>query len=210
MQHSKDVALRMNGQSMTYQTLDAYANQLAYELTVNGVQSGDRIALLTERSFEMIISMVAAIKVGASYVPIDVAHPDKRIDYMIKDAQASAVITYGKDIHMNIPTIALETLELTNNNKRPFSEYAGSLEDEIYCIYTSGTTGMPKGVSIQQSNILNLVNAWTDRLELSEHETIIQYSNYVFDASAMDIYSSLLNGHTLVIANKMNVLIPSC
>lgn len=201
-QHSEDVALRMNGQSMTYQTLDAYANQLAYELTVNGVQSGDRIALLTERSFEMIISMVAAIKVGASYVPIDVAHPDKRIDYMIKDAQASAVITYGKDIHMNIPTIALETLELTNNNKRPFSEYAGSLEDEIYCIYTSGTTGMPKGVSIQQSNILNLVNAWTDRLELSEHETIIQYSNYVFDASAMDIYSSLLNGHTLVIANK--------
>ena len=57
----------------------------------------------------------------------------------------------------------------------------------MYSIYTSGTTGMPKGVSVRQRNILNLVNAWTDRLALSEEETFMQYHNYVFDASAMEI-----------------------
>ena len=71
----------------------------------------------------------------------------------------------------------------------------------MYHIYTSGTTGKPKTVSVKQRNILNLVCAWTKRLNLSDDEVYLQYANYVFDASATDFYCSLLNGYPLVICN---------
>lgn len=197
-----EIALKMNGQSMTYDELNHYANRIANELMKNGVTYGERVALLIDRSFEMIASMIASWKIGASYVPIDITHPDKRIELMIEDAQVSAILTYGKEFDSNPLTIALESIDKESPVEKSFSEYEGSLEDELYSIYTSGTTGMPKGVAVRQRNVLNLVNAWTERLELSEDETFIQYANYVFDASAMDIYCSLLNGYTLVIANN--------
>ena len=113
----------------------------------------------------------------------------------------SAILTYGVTYDSNVLTIPIESIDTETPIEKSFSEYAGSLEDEMYSIYTSGTTGMPKGVSVRQRNILNLVNAWTDRLALSEEETFMQYHNYVFDASAMEIYCTLLNGYKLVIAN---------
>ena len=123
---------------------------------------GERVALLVDRSFEMIASMIASWKIGASYVPIDITHPDKRIELMIEDAQVSAILTYGKEFDSNLLTIALESIDKESPVEKSFSEYEGSLEDELYSIYTSGTTGMPKGVAVRQRNVLNLVNAWTE------------------------------------------------
>ena len=198
-----DVALKMNGQSMTYQELDDYSNSIAQTLIHNGIQKGERVALLTERSFEMVASMIAVLKVGGSYVPIDVTYPDKRIEFIIKDAEVAAVLTYGKTISSHIPVIKIEDIDNTENNKRLNIEYAGNLEDDLYHIYTSGTTGKPKAVSVKQRNILNLVCAWTKRLNLSDDEVYLQYANYVFDASATDFYCSLLNGYPLVIATSV-------
>ncbi|MCI2954787.1 amino acid adenylation domain-containing protein [Staphylococcus caprae] len=196
-----DVALKLSGHSMTYRELDTYANRIANALIQRGVKASERVALLTERSFEMIACMVASWKVGASYVPIDVTNPEKRIEHILEDAEVSAILTYGVTYDSNVLTIPIESIDTETPIEKSFSEYAGSLEDEMYSIYTSGTTGMPKGVSVRQRNILNLVNAWTDRLALSEEETFMQYHNYVFDASAMEIYCTLLNGYKLVIAN---------
>ena len=101
----------MNGQSMTYDELNHYANRIANELMKNGVTYGERVALLVDRSFEMIASMIASWKIGASYVPIDITHPDKRIELMIEDAQVSAILTYGKEFDSNLLTIALESID---------------------------------------------------------------------------------------------------
>ncbi len=75
-------------------------------------------------------------------------------------------------------------------------------DNEMYAIYTSGTTGMPKGVAIRQRNLLNLVHAWSTELQLGDNEVFLQHANIVFDASVMEIYCCLLNGHTLVIPDK--------
>ncbi len=120
-----DVALKMNGQSMTYQELDDYSNSIAQTLIHNGIQKWERVALLTERSFEMVASMIAVLKVGGSYVPIDVTYPDKRIEFIIKDAEVAAVVTYGKTISSHIPVIKIEDIDNTENNKRLNIEYAG-------------------------------------------------------------------------------------
>ena len=139
-----DVALKMNGQSMTYQELDDYSNSMAQTLIQ---MEFERVALLTERSFEMVASMIAVLKVGGSYVPIDVTYPNKRIEFIIEDAEVAAVLTYGKTISSHIPVIKIEDIDNTENNKRLNIEYAGNLEDDMYHIYTSGTTGKPKAVS---------------------------------------------------------------
>ena len=151
----------------------------------------------------MVASMIAVLKVGGSYVPIDVTYPNKRIEFIIEDAEVAAVLTYGKTISSHIPVIKIEDIDNTENNKRLNIEYAGNLEDDMYHIYTSGTTGKPKAVSVKQRNILNLVCAWTKRLNLSDDEVYLQYANYVFDASATDFYCSLLNGYPLVIATSV-------
>lgn len=109
----------------------------------------------------MVASMIAVLKVGGSYVPIDVTYPDKRIEFIIKDAEVAAVLTYGKTMSSHIPVIKIEDIDNTENNKSLNIEYAGNLEDDLYHIYTSGTTGKPKAVSVKQRNILNLVCAWT-------------------------------------------------
>lgn len=109
----------------------------------------------------MVASMIAVLKVGGSYVPIDVTYPNKRIEFIIEDAEVAAVLTYGKTISSHIPVIKIEDIDNTENNKRLNIEYAGNLEDDMYHIYTSGTTGKPKAVSVKQRNILNLVCAWT-------------------------------------------------
>lgn len=96
---------------------------------------GERVALLVDRSFEMIASMIASWKIGASYVPIDITHPDKRIELMIEDAQVSAILTYGKEFDSNLLTIALESIDKESPVEKSFSEYEGSLEDELYSIY---------------------------------------------------------------------------
>ena len=85
----------------------------------------ERVALLTERSFEMVASMIAVLKVGGSYVPIDVTYPDKRIEFIIEDAEVAAVLTYGKAISSHIPVIKIEDIDNTENNKRLNIEYAG-------------------------------------------------------------------------------------
>ncbi len=199
---ASDVALKMSGQSMTYQELNHYANSIANALIQQGIHKGERVALLTERSFEMVASMIAVIKVGASYVPIDVTYPDKRIEYILEDAEVAAILTYGKSIETHIPMIKIEDIHVDENNKNLNIEYNGNLDDDIYHIYTSGTTGKPKAVSVIQRNVLNLVHAWTERLSLSDDEVYLQYANYVFDASATDFYCSLLNGYPLVIATS--------
>ncbi|UMT79457.1 thioester reductase domain-containing protein [Staphylococcus roterodami] len=256
---------------MSYETLQHYVNKIARILTSKGIVRGQRIALLAERSFEMIAAMLAAVKVGASYVPIDTDCPKKRRETILEDAQIVAVMTYGVDINTTLPVIDLENVKCqhqpsendysdrvscdqdyeictegddnqdrlkgTNQYGRTSDEVRDNqyshnsegirdnqgeeapdvqdckvtdnhscgemmLDNEMYVIYTSGTTGVPKGVAVSQRNLLNLVYAWSHELQLQDAEVFLQHANIIFDASVMEIYCCLLNGHTLVISNK--------
>lgn len=267
-QRSNHAALVMNDLTMSYETLQHYVNKIARILTSKGIVRGQRIALLAERSFEMIAAMLATVKLGVTYVPIDIDCPKKRREIILEDAQIVAIMIYGVDIETTLPVIDLENVkchykpgendygdrvscgqdyetytkgndnhgrvewancisdealhnqydhesdEILDNQCEKMSDIQGCeiadnlhcgemmLDNEMYAIYTSGTTGVPKGVVVNQRNLLNLVYAWSHELQLQDTEVFLQHANIVFDASVMEIYCCLLNGHTLVIPNK--------
>ncbi|HCY8310097.1 TPA: amino acid adenylation domain-containing protein [Staphylococcus aureus] len=205
------VALVMNDLTMTYETLHNYVDAIAHMLLSNGVGNGQRVALFTERSFEMIAAMLATVKVGASYIPIDIDFPNKRQGAILEDAKVTAVMSYGVEIETTLPVIQLENAKgfVESKENEQYDDLHGNqlentamLDNEMYAIYTSGTTGMPKGVAIRQRNLLNLVHAWSTELQLGNNEVFLQHANIVFDASVMEIYCCLLNGHTLVIPDR--------
>lgn len=205
------VALVMNDLTMTYETLRNYVDAIAHMLLSNGVGNGQRVALFTERSFEMIAAMLATVKVGASYIPIDIDFPNKRQAAILEDAKVTAVMSYDVEIETTLPVIQLENAKgfVESKENEQYDDLHGNqlentamLDNEMYAIYTSGTTGMPKGVAIRQRNLLNLVHAWSTELQLGDNEVFLQHANIVFDASVMEIYCCLLNGHTLVIPDR--------
>ena len=157
------VAVTWQGLSMTYRELDEAANRLAQFLVAEGVGPGERVALLFSRSAEAIMAILAVLKTGAAYVPIDPEHPPARMEFMLADAAPIAAVTTadlrprldGHDllvIDSTIPASAL--IRARACRRRP-------PEDIAYLIYTSGTTGVPKGVAITQRNVTRLLEAWT-------------------------------------------------
>ncbi len=143
------VAVQFDGVFITYQTLNARANDLAHRLRNQyGVEPNDRVAVIAEKSIEMIIAMIGVLKAGGAYVPIDPNYPSDRQEYILKDATPKVVITYqalyenGKQNinHIDLNKIAWKNID--NLSK------CNTLEDHAYVIYTSGTTGNPKGTLI--------------------------------------------------------------
>ena len=193
------VAVSCDGQSMTYRELDEAANRLAHLLAAHGAGPGQCVALLFTRSAEAIVSIVAVLKTGAAYLPIDPAQPAARIGFMLADAAPIAAITTtvladrlgGRDllvIDVNDPAV----------DTQPSSALpAPAPEDIAYLIYTSGTTGVPKGVAITHHNLTRLLEALD--AELSPGQVWTQCHSYAFDFSVWEIWAALLGGGRLVV-----------
>jgi non-ribosomal peptide synthetase component F len=156
------VALTCGEVSWSYREVDEVANRLAHLLAGHGVGPGEYVALLLERSAEAIVAMLAVLKTGAAYVPIDPAQPDARIGFMLKDAAPIAAITTadlrsrldGHDLLViNIDDPAVDTQPSTAPPAAP------APEDIAYLIYTSGSTGTPKGVAITHHNVTQLLES---------------------------------------------------
>ena len=153
------VAVVYEDEEITYEELNRKVNQLAYKLRELGVRPDEKVAIITQRSIEMIIGIYGIIKAGGAYVPIDPDYPYERIKYMLEDCQPKAILV-GKaevPVEMNIPVIDLFDEEVyTGETKNP--EHVNTPNDLIYIIYTSGTTGKPKGVMIEHRGVINFCN----------------------------------------------------
>lgn len=165
-QFSHRIALICDHESMTYGELDLRANQLAFYLREKGVKRGSRVAILLERSFEQYIAILAIIKAGAAYVPLDPSYPEDRIAYILEDCQVAALVTsrsIQKEISSSCRRIYLdqEALEIEAQPTRRLlpSETGVGPTDLCYIIYTSGSTGRPKGVMIEHRNVCHFVRA---------------------------------------------------
>lgn len=195
------IALIFKDQKMTYQELNQAANYIGYQLMQKGIGTEDFVALLTEKSFEMVIGMLGILKAGAAYVPVSLTYPSERISYIIKDSGAKAVITYQID-HMLLEGVP-DVPELKLENLRGFHGLNPAVVADpghaAYAIYTSGTTGKPKGVVIEHYSLLNLVNAYKDIYQISPADVVLQFANISFDQSVFDIFSPLLTGASLCI-----------
>ena len=193
------VALTFAGRSLSYRELDEAANRLAHLLSGYEVGPGQCVALLFTRSAEAIIAMLAVLKTGAAYLPIDPALPDGRIEFMLTDAAPVAAITtaallprlHGYDlavIDINDPSI----------DAQPDTSLPAPAPDDIaYLIYTSGTTGAPKGVAITHQNLAH-VAASSPKYPPAE-QVWTQCHSYGFDFSVWEIWAALLGGGRLVV-----------
>lgn len=196
------VAVVYGDTTLTYRALNGAANQLARRLCALGVGSESAVGVCMQRSPEMIVSFLAVLKAGGAYVPLDPAFPKERIQFILTDARATAVIT-NREMNQVLKEAASPVLNLKRERRALERESSENLELKprpgglAYIMYTSGSTGEPKGACVSHRGIIRLV--WnTNYVELDEQDRIGQVSNAAFDAATFEIWGALLRGGRLL------------
>ncbi len=194
------LALTWAERSWTYQELDEATNRFAHMLADKGIGPGQRVALLLPRSAEAIVSILAVLKTGAAYVPIDPAAPSARMQLVLGDAAPVAAIT-NPELAQRLAGQDLRILDVNDPavGRQPSTALPGPAADDIaYLIYTSGTTGIPKGVAITHGNVTELLAAMDAKVEMAEQVWSLWHS-LAFDVSVCEMWGALLYGGRLVV-----------
>ncbi|MEC1005730.1 non-ribosomal peptide synthetase DhbF [Bacillus subtilis] len=206
------IAVVYEDQALSYAELNERANRLARMLISEGVGPEQFVALALPRSLEMAVGLLAVLKAGAAYLPLDPDYPADRIAFMLKDAQPAFIMTNTKAAdHIppveNVPKIVLDDPELAEklntypaeNPKNKDRTQPLSPLNTAYVIYTSGSTGVPKGVMIPHQNVTRLFAATEHWFRFSSDDIWTMFHSYAFDFSVWEIWGPLLHGGRLVI-----------
>lgn len=203
------VALVWGDHCMSYQELNEQANRLAaYLQSACGLRAGGRVGLLLANREELVIAMLAVLKVGAAYVPVDPLYPASRILFIMEDAGLSLMICNseysGQYKQVRIPLLILDECsnELSRYSKENRSDIS-SRELIAYIIYTSGSTGRPKGVQVTQRSMLNLLRALAEVLPVDADTVYSFTTSPAFDAAVKNIFLPLLTGGTLCLGREL-------
>ncbi len=190
-------ALVFEQQKIDYQGLDERSNQLAHYLRQkHQVDATDLVAVHLERSDWMVVSLLAILKTGAAYIPLDIDYPQDRVDYIVQDSQAKLIL----DDHIlhefqkeqgHYPTVALAP--------------SWKESDLAYVMYTSGSTGQPKGVMIEHRNLSNTIQWYTDQFNVNSDTVALMLTSISFDPSLEDIFGTLSKGGTYHIVDKASL-----
>ncbi|MFE0443144.1 amino acid adenylation domain-containing protein [Streptomyces fungicidicus] len=193
----ESVALVANGREVTYRELDGRANRLARRLIALGVRREDRVAILQRRSVELVVSVLAVLKAGAAYVPLDPRSPSDRLARMVAVSDAVVLLSDTMECGVEHPvTLEAGSESLPEDASDPGVEVH---PDQLaYVMFTSGSTGEPKGVAVTHRDVLEF--AFDGLWEGPNHERMLQYVAHWFDPSGYELWMSLLFGHRLVIA----------
>ncbi|HEY1552228.1 MAG TPA: amino acid adenylation domain-containing protein, partial [Kofleriaceae bacterium] len=200
-------ALVFGEQRITYAELDARANAVAQQLIDRGVGADSIVALICDRSIEMIVAIIGALKAGGAYLPIEPDAPADRVRYVLEDSRAAAVLTHSHYAAQIDHAHVLAVDQLPKSAPRP--PRRSSPESLAYVIYTSGSTGKPKGVLIEHRNVVHLVFAEKEDFGIRASDALILLSSYSFDASIDQIWLSLTSGAKLVLVAKQSLLDPA-
>jgi amino acid adenylation domain-containing protein len=207
-------ALSMNGQEMSYRLLNSRANQVAHQLRALGVKPGDLVALCFERSFEMIVAILGALKAGGAYLPLDSGYPVQRLRFMIEDARPRVILTSGSHAGLSDSVPELQQLRIDDPaiDSRPTTDGNAPCIDRhhpAYVIYTSGSTGNPKGVPISHHQVLRLFSSTDAWFHFGPGDVWTLFHSYAFDFSVWEIWGALLYGGKLVIVPRETSRNPS-
>ncbi len=222
---------------LTYGELNEEADSLACTLKKTGVTRETIVGILMENSANMIISILAVLKAGGAYLPIDKKCPRDRINYMLEDSGAKLLLVDGemcekqssgwKTMVVSKDTVNNRTIKKPNektdisigsyekaNNFNSSGEKTGNnvsaSNDMAYIIYTSGTTGNPKGVIVEHRNVIAYVNAFQNEFHIGQEAIVLQQASCSFDLFVEEVYPALLNGGRIVIPKRSDILDMDC
>jgi amino acid adenylation domain-containing protein len=199
------LALTFRHENLTYGALDVAADELAGRLVSAGAGPGRLVALAVERSLDLIVAIVATLKAGAAYVPIEPSLPRERVDFILEDSGAGLVVaTRETSDRLGLWARAEVVLLDGPREAHPLSEYVRPPEaDELaYVIYTSGSTGRPKGVAVTHGNVLRLFSQTQSRLGFGPADVWTLFHSFAFDFSVWEMWGALLHGGRLVIVDQ--------
>ena len=202
-----DTAVIFEDAELTYQQLNEEANQLAHHLQSLGVQPDQFVGICVERSLDMIMGMLAILKAGAAYLPMDPNYPKDRLAYMLEDTKAAVLVTQSHLVD-HLPTDGVHVVQVDaewdtikeNSTANPQSDVQP--HHLAYIIHTSGSTGKPKGVQIPHRNVVNFLETMRQTPGLSANDTLLAITTLSFDIAVLELYLPITTGATLVIASS--------
>ncbi|MFD4553508.1 amino acid adenylation domain-containing protein [Streptomyces sp. NPDC058469] len=206
VQESPDsVAVVVAGVETSYFELNARANRLAALLRERGVEPGTRVGLCLRRNVDVPTAILAVLKTGAAYVPLDTAHPSGRVAEIAADAGVRVVIAHaeaGRTVsEVDAPVVTLDDvrgeLAALPDHNPPLAAQPG---DVAYVIYTSGSTGKPKGVLLEHRGVVNFIDSTQDLFDLTPADRVLGFASVTFDVSVFETFSALLTGARLCLA----------
>ena len=189
------------GRALTYGELNAQANALAHHLLGFGVRPDDRVAIVARRGLETLVGLLAILKAGAAYVPIDPAHPLERLSYLLSDSAPVALLTQS-DLRERLPGLSVPVIELDRRDwplaNSSNTDVPGLTPASLaYVIYTSGSTGLPKGVMVEHQTLGNLVDWHCAAFALGAGQHTSSLAGFGFDAMAWEVWPTLCAGATV-------------
>jgi amino acid adenylation domain-containing protein len=195
------IAIQIGRDSMTYRELDRRSNQLARILLRYRLEPDSLVAVCFERSLEMIVSMLAILKAGAGYLPIDPSYPVERIKMILEDANPSAILTQralsAKLPETAAPIVCVDQESIADEDPNRLTSLA-NLNNLAYVIYTSGSTGKPKGVMVTHHNVGRLLKSTQSWFNFDSTDVWTLFHSSAFDFSVWEIWGCLLTGGRLV------------
>ena len=205
------IALVSRDASLSYRELNERANQLAHYLREHGVGPESLVGVCLKRSFEMVVAMLAVLKAGAAYVPLDPAYPKERLRFMLEDAGLAMLLTNHALLNhlpkhdTKITCLDSASAAISQHSKEnPLGSVTG--KNLAYMIYTSGSTGTPKGVLVQHRGVPNLAKAQATAFGVQPDSRVLQFASVSFDASVSEVFKTLLAGAQLYIDTEDHLL----
>jgi len=203
------IALCRHQLSMTYGELNRKANSLARCLISRGVKSGDNVALMVARSFDMVAGMLAIMKTGAAYVPIDPDYPVDRQEYILENSAVGLLIADNDYLLLEtLPESRLVRLKQIDLNNFQDDNINAQIDSSqlAYTIYTSGSTGKPKGVMIEHQSAVNLLQWVNIEFSIGPQDCLLFITSMCFDLSVYDIFGLLAAGGSIVMVEKQELM----
>ncbi len=204
--YADKVALKFHDRTLTYKKLYESSNALANLLVDCNIKPGDVIGLALDRSPEMVISLMAILKAGATYVPLDPEYPKDRIEFMLEDSAAKILLT-SKKYHKHFQSGATEIL--IEDAWQKFDSYSATEPATLvtgdhlaYILYTSGSTGKPKGVQISHTNLVNFLLSMQKAPGMTAEDKILAVTTISFDIAGLELYLPLITGAQLIMSNS--------
>lgn len=207
MKFPSNKAIITKNRSLSYQELNNEANIIANQiLKCDKEGHSQRVYLLFEHDFQMIVAIMAVLKSGNTYVPLDPTHPLDRLEYIVSDSGGDIILTnnlnykLAKSLTADLPNKKVFIINIDKLTQKNETKNLGIIIDPsqyAYILYTSGSTGKPKGVIQNHRNVLHFMRTYTNNLEINSSDKLTLFSTYGFDASIMDIFGALLNGAIL-------------